>query len=151
METVAHNTCYLRVKNGGINLLNLRLKCQALRVVGMISTLANLFDSSFYLCRFYVSRRLSTLRSECRSLASNLIPNAVLPSKFYLDRITVLSSVRLADDNLNSEVFYNLLLSKESSSPLLSRHWTPALGPGFSLANHWSRVRDEFPEMIFFG
>ena len=146
METVARNTCYLKVKNGGINLVNLKLKCQALRVAGMISTLANLLDSSFYLCRFYVGRRLSTVRSEWPSLASNLVPNAVLPSKFYLDCISVLSSVRLADDNLSSKVFYNLLLSKESSSPLLSWHWTPVLGPGFSLSNHWSRVRDDFCE-----
>ena len=54
METVAHSTCYLKVKDGGINLLNLKLKCQALRVAGMISTLANLFDFNCYLCRFYV-------------------------------------------------------------------------------------------------
>ena len=146
METVSRNTCYLKVKNGGINLVNLKLKCQALRVAGMISTLNNLIDSSFYLCRFYVGRRLSTLRSEWRSLASNLIPNAVLPSNFYSDCISVLSSVRLPDDNLNSKVFYNLLLSKESSSPLLSWHWTPVLGPGFSLSGHWSRVRDDFCE-----
>ena len=146
METVARNTCYLKVKNGGINLVNLKLKCQALRVAGMISTLNNLFDSSFYLCKFYVGRHLSTLRSEWRSLASNLIPNAVLPSNFYSDCISVLSSVRLPDDNLNSKVFYNLLLSKESSSPLLSWHWTPVLGPGFSLSGHWSRVRDDFCE-----
>ena len=146
METVSRNTCYLKVRNGGINLVNLKLKCQALGVAGMISTLNNLFDSSFYLCRFYVGRRLSTLRSEWRSLASNLIPNAVLPSNFYSDCISVLSSVRLPDDNINSKVLYNFLLSKESSSPLLSWHWTPVLGPGFSLSGHWSRVRDDFCE-----
>ena len=144
------NTCYLKVRNGGINLVNLKLKCQALRVAGMISTLNNLFDFSFYLCRFYVGRRLSTLRTEWRSLASNLIPNAVLPSNFYSDCISVLRSVRLSDDNLNSKVFYNLLLSKESSSPLLSWHWTPVLGPGFSLSGHWSLVNDQTYSVFFF-
>lgn len=43
-------------------------------------------------------------------------------------------------------MFYNLLLSKESSWPLLSWHWTPVLGSGFSLKNHWSRARDNFSE-----
>lgn len=43
-------------------------------------------------------------------------------------------------------MFYNLLLSTDSSSPPLSWHWTPVLGPGFSLTNHWSRVRDNFSE-----
>ena len=51
METVARSTCYLKVKDGGINLLNLGLKCQALRVAGMTSVLKDLLDSSFYLCR----------------------------------------------------------------------------------------------------
>ena len=64
MKTVARNTCHLQVKDGGISLLNLRLKCSALRVAGVISTLVNLTDSSFYLCRFYGCRRLSTLRSQ---------------------------------------------------------------------------------------
>lgn len=64
MENVARNTCNLKVNDGGINLLNLRMKRQALRVAGMLSTLAILSGSSFYLCRFYVGRRLSTLRSE---------------------------------------------------------------------------------------
>lgn len=66
--------------------------------------------------------------------------------QFYFDYISVLSSLRLGDECLNSKMLYNLLLSKESSSPLLSRHWTPVLGPGFSLSNHWSRVRDNFSE-----
>ena len=69
-----------------------------------------------------------------------------MPPNFYSDCISVLSSVCSADDNLNSKVFYNLLLSKESSSPLLSWHSTPILGPGFFLSNHWSRVRDDFCE-----
>ena len=146
METVARNTCYLKVKDGGINLLNLRLKCPALRVAGMISALVNLTDSSFYLCRFYVGRRLSTLRSEWRPLTSNLVPNAVLPTKFYSECVSVLSSLRLGNEDLNSKNLYKLLLSKESSPPLLSGHWTPVLGPGFSLSSHWSRVRDEFCE-----
>ena len=96
--------------------------------------------------RFYVGRRLSTLRPEWWSLTSNSVPNAVLLSKFYFDCISVLSSLCLTDENFNSETFYNLLLSKESSSPLLSHHWTPVLGLGFSPTNLWSRVRDNFSE-----
>ena len=146
METVARNICHLKVKDGGINLLNLRLKCSALRVAGMISTLVDLTDSSFYLCRFFVGRRLSTLHLEWRPLLSNLVPNAALPTKFYSECVSVLSSLRLSDEELNSKNLYKLLLSKESSPPLLSGHWTPVLGPGFSLSSHWSRVRDDFCE-----
>ena len=55
-------------------------------------------------------------------------------------------SLRLSDENFHSKTFHNLLLSKESSSPLLSRHWTRVLGPGFSPTNLWSRIRDNFSE-----
>lgn len=146
MKTVACNTLYLKAKDGGINLLNLSLKCQGLRVAGMISTLKDLLDSSFFLCRFYVGRRLSILHLEWRPLSSNLVPNALLPSKFYSDCLKVLFSLRLGDDDLNCKVIYKLLLAKESSPRLLSWHWTPVLGPGFSLSNHWSRIREKFTE-----
>lgn len=106
METVACSTCYLKIKDGGISLLNLGLKCQALRVAGMISVINDVLDSSFYLCRFYVGRRLSSLRPEWLSLSSNLIPNAVLPTSFYSDCFKILSSVRLDDDTCNSKVIY---------------------------------------------
>ena len=148
METVARNTSYLKVKDGGINLLNLRLKCFALRVAGKISTLVNLTDSTFYLCRFYAGHRPSTLRSEWRPLASNLVPNAVLPSKFYSEGVSFLSSLRFGDEDLNSKNLYKLLLSKELSSPLLLGHWTPVFGPGFSLSSDWSRIHDEFFESL---
>ena len=52
METVARDTCYLKVTHGGINLLNLRMKCKALGVAGMISILANLPDSNFFCLDF---------------------------------------------------------------------------------------------------
>ena len=97
----------------------------------MISTLGDFTDSSFFVCRFYVGRRLSTLRSEWRPLLSNLVPNAVLPSKFYSECISVLSSLRLANEDFNCKILYKLLLSKESSPPLLSGHWTPVLGPSY--------------------
>ena len=103
METVARSTCYLKIKDGGISLLNLG---QALRVAGMISVINDVLDSSFYLCRFYVGRRLSSLRPEWRSLSSNLIPNAVLPTSFYSDCFKILSSMRLDDETCNSKVIY---------------------------------------------
>ena len=124
----------------------------------MISSLGDFTDSSFLVCRFYVGRRLSTLRSEWRPLLSNLVPNAVLPnavlpSKFYSECISVVSSLRLANEDFNSKILYKLLLSKESSPPLLSGHWTPVLGPSYlhviGLASEMIFVR--ILKMIFFG
>lgn len=56
--------------------------------------------------------------SEWRSLSSNLIPNAVLPTLFYSDCLKILSSVRLDDDDdCNSRGIDKLLLVKQSSPP----------------------------------
>ena len=38
------------------------------------------------------------------------------------------------------------LLSIGSSPPLLPREWSLILGPGFSLCDHWSLVRDDFTQ-----
>ena len=79
-------------------------------------------------------------------MISNLVTNAVLPSKFYCECVSFLSSLRFGDEDLNSKNLYKLLLSKELSLPLLLGHWTPVLGPSFSLSSDWSHVRDEFCE-----
>jgi len=70
----------------------------------------------------------------------------MLSTLIYSDCFKILSSVRLDDDACNSKAIYKLLLVKKSSPPLLSWHWTPVLGPGFSFASHWSCVRDDFSE-----
>lgn len=35
-------------------------------------------------------------------------------------------------------------LNKVSSPPSLHRAWVPYLGPGFSIRDHWAKVRDSF-------
>ena len=60
METVSPNTCLLPVKDGGVNLTNLKLKCQALKLAGMISTLNTCDDSSFFICEYCFGSRMSS-------------------------------------------------------------------------------------------
>ena len=43
----------------------------------------------------------------------NLVPNAALPTKFHSECVSVLSSLHLSDEELNSKNLYKLLLSKE--------------------------------------
>ena len=52
----------------------------------------------------------------------------------------------MGDSALVSKVLYKKLLSVESSPPILYRQWSQVIGPGFSLDDHWSLVRDPFTE-----
>ena len=83
METVSRNTCFLKTQSGGLDLDNFGLRCKSLRLVGMASTLGCPSDSSFFLCKYFVGRRLSRLRPEWAFLRDNYAPSALFPSSFY--------------------------------------------------------------------
>ena len=144
METVSRNTCFLKLKFGGVNLDNLVLKAQALRLAGMASVLNSPDDSSFFLCKYFLGRRLSSMRSEWSSLRDNSSPSASSPTPFYEDCLDTLS--RVGDSALVCKTLYQKLLSINSSPPILPRQWSQVIGPGFSLDGHWSLVRDPFTE-----
>ena len=62
METVTRNTCYLKILDGGINLINFKLKAQALCLAGMVSIINSPCDSNFFLRKYFAGRVMSSLR-----------------------------------------------------------------------------------------
>ena len=62
METVSRNTFFLKPKDGGINVISLPLKAQALKLAGMASVLNSLEDSSFFMLRTLLVAIKSCLR-----------------------------------------------------------------------------------------
>ena len=144
IETIARNTCYLGLKAGGVGIINLKLKCQALQLAGMVSILDTPVDSSFFLSKYFIGRRLSSLRPQWSHLRDNLSPSAAFPTSFYTACLDTLSLVR--DSDLSSKAIYKKLLTFSSSPPILPRSWPQISGPGFSLSGHWSLVRESFTE-----
>ena len=144
IETVSRQTFFLPVKLGGCNLCNLKLKCDSLRVASMVSTVDSPDDNSFYLCKYFVGRRLSSLPPQWSTLRDNLTPSAISVTPFYESCLSVLS---LFDDNvdLRAKKIYAFLLKRGSSPPLLPGFWASFLGP-FSLDSFWKFVRDDFTE-----
>ena len=140
METVSRNTCYLKVLDGGINLINFKLKAQALRLAGMVSIINSPCDSSFFLCKYFAGRLMSSSVAPC----DNSSPSAALPSLFYRSSLDNLSAVGNWD--VTVKALYCKLLSIGSSPPILHRQWAQVIGPDFSLNGHWSLVRDSFTE-----
>ena len=144
-ETVSRNTCFLHQSAGGLGICNLALKCDALRLSCMISTVSSSEDSSFFLCKYFVGRRLASARAEWAGLRDSSTPNASHPTPFYDVCLRVLAQVSSVDD-LVSRKIYSSLLSHRSSSPLLPKFWSSFLPRPSSLDRYWSLVRDRFTE-----
>lgn len=53
LETVAPNTCYCRVNDGGLGLTNVILKCEARCTASLINTICNLEDKGFFLRKYF--------------------------------------------------------------------------------------------------
>ena len=54
LETVAPNTCYCRVNDGGLGLTNVILKCEARCTASLINTICNLEDKRFFLRKYFI-------------------------------------------------------------------------------------------------
>ena len=149
IETVSRNTCYLSDRSGGLNISNFELKCSALRISSLVFTLNSPDDPCFFLCKYFVGSYLAPLRVEWRPLRDNSAPSASSPTLFYNTCLSDLGKIgKLVNDNalLSSRNVYLHLLKVKSSPPLLPLAWSSFLGPGFSIKDHWARVRDLFTE-----
>ena len=145
METVSRATCFLKPGFGGISICNLPLKADALMLASLVTIIDSDEDSSFFLCKYFVGRRLSTLGSHWMYLRDNSSPSAALPTPFYASCLKTLTLLGERMD-LTSKKIYGKLLLRTSSPPILSRWWVPFLGIGFSLSDHWSSLRNSFCE-----
>ena len=61
METVSRNNFFLKPMDGGINVISLPLKVQALRLAGMAFVLNSPEDSCFFMPTYFVGRRFGYL------------------------------------------------------------------------------------------
>lgn len=98
METVARKTCFLKPDSGGLNLCNLKLKCDALKVASLVFAIDSSDNSSFSLTKYFVGRRLSTLKRQWFSLRDNSAPSATFVTPFYDACLNTLAEI---DDKTN--------------------------------------------------
>ena len=61
LETVARRPCFLKPDSGGINVCDFKIKCDALQLASLVSVIDSPNDSSFFLAKYFICRRLSTL------------------------------------------------------------------------------------------
>ena len=142
IETVSRNSCSVSPLDGGLGVINFPLKCAALRVSSMIATVNSPDDKSFFLCKYFIGSRLAVLSPDWLTLRDNSSPSALTPSRFYEACVTTLVSVDYRQIPLTTKAVYRALNKVKSSPPILPRQWSHFLWPGFSLKEHWARVRD---------
>ena len=135
METVARNTCFLQPISGGINLSNFKLECDALKLSSLVSVIDSPEDSSFFSTKYFVGRRLSTLRQQWSDLHDNSAPSAAVVTSFYEACLNILAAISDNVDLTLKKIYASLLL-QSSSPPILPGRWVPAfplriIGPWF--------------------
>ena len=141
IETVSRKSISCNVCDGGLGLTDFPLKCEALRVSSLVATLNDSEDKSFFLCKYFAGWHLARLSPQWATLRDNSSPHTFTPTSFYTACITTLSRLDLTFVTLTTKSIYTAL-SKNFTPPSLHRVWTPFLGPGFSLRDHWAKVRD---------
>ena len=136
METVSCATCFLKPAFCGIGVCNLLLKADALMLGSLVMIINSDEDRSFFLCKYFVGRRLSTSGPHWKYLRDNSSPSAALPTPFDA---SCLKTLALLEETtaLTSKKIYETLLVRTSSPPILSRWWVPFLSVGFFLSDHW--------------
>lgn len=141
IETVSRKSCFCSVPEGGLGLTNFPCKCEALRVSSLLATLNFPDDKSFFLCKYFAGWHLARFLPQWLPLRDNSSPHSFNPTSFYSSCISILSRLYLTFLPLTTKAIYNTR-NKNFSPPSLHRAWVPFLGPGFSLHNHWAKVRD---------
>ena len=141
IETVSRKSCSCSVPEGGLGLTNFPRKCEALRVSSLVATLNDPDDKSFFLCKYFAGWHLARFLPQWLPLRDNSSPHSFNPTSFYSSCISTLSRLDLTFVPLTTKAIYNAL-NKNFSPPSLHRAWVPFLGPGFSLRDHWAKVRD---------
>lgn len=148
IETVARKSLHSSVASGGLGIIDLEIKGEALRLASTLNLLSEPDVNCFYLFRYFCGSRLARLRPEWAHLRDNSAPSAAVPSVFYENFLLTLKKLSNLPSSFvfSSKNAYGELRKEKTSAPLLPRPWSSLVGCGFSITDHWSRVRDAFTE-----
>ena len=86
--------CHQPFLKGGLGIINFKIKADPLKLASVVSNCSNADSKSFYLIKYFFGAKLSPIRPEWRSLRDNSFPSAQLLTPFYLNCLSVLTSLR---------------------------------------------------------
>ena len=93
METVSRQRCCAPLRDGGLNVVDFRAKCAALRLSNF-SSLRDDFGSQkwHFLARYFIGNRFQKLDTRF-SFLSNLVPVSSEPSRFYRSCLSLFQQI----------------------------------------------------------
>lgn len=122
-EPVSRKTLYLEFLEGGLNVPNFRLKCEALYLSHLQKLINNHEAKWTYFARYWLGMYLRKFNS---SFASNSIPHSEHIPQFY--QVCLSSFKKIIDitpsisfDNIQTRVFYKTLLSQCTVPPKIEK------------------------------
>ena len=126
-ELIKRETCLLPFSQGGLGMTDFSVRVRALRIVNVVGSLTRGSGKMWCYLRYFVGRRLSTLRDDWAFLLDNSKPSAVLLTKYYK---TVYDEIRLCSKDCCAviSVMYRFLVSSKLLLPRCVRFWTAVFG-----------------------
>ena len=140
-ETVSRKRCVAPIARGGLNIVDFETKCSSLRL-SSLSEYRERFGTCkwHYLARYFFGYRFSNL-DRSFDFSSRSIPLSSVPSAFYRNSLSLLTSLRGKHGSLPEDFsfknLYNLLLELPSASPRSSGFWAASLKRPI---NRWAAV-----------
>lgn len=148
IETVARKTLHCDISKGGLGIIDLEVKCRALRIALVISSLEQRESKVYCLLKYFCGSKLAGIKPDWAHLRDNLTPTAAAPTKFYsacCKSLEKFSNTFLTSAS-SSKAIYSEIRKEKSSPPILPWFWGQMVGPGFVLEDHWSKVRHPLSE-----
>ena len=140
-ETVSRKRCTAPISHGGLNIVDFDTKCAALRLSSFSDYRDNFGTCKWhFLARYFLGDRMSNLDNRF-DFSSHSVPLSALPSTFYRNCLSLLSSLHAKNgslpDNFSCKGLYSFFLELPRCSPRSSGFWAAAVGRPI---NRWASV-----------
>lgn len=124
-EPVSRDTLYLSFANGGLNIPNLKLKCQALYLSHLQKLIGNYEAKWTYFAKYWIGLQL---RKYNASFQNNLSPHSEYIPPFYCACLDTFKSFTNNYPDFNfvnspTKVFYNMLINTLSIRPKVEKNY----------------------------
>ena len=141
MENVSRQRCCAPLLDGGLNVVDFRAKCAALRLSNF-SSLRDDFGSQkwHFLARYFIGNRLQKLDTRF-SFLSNLVPISSEPSRFYRSCLSLFLQIfekhGVLPDDFSCKSLFLLLVVFPVAAPKSAGFWGSVVGRPI---NRWASV-----------
>ena len=137
IEPVKRRTCQLSVVEGGLGMVDMKLRARALRVDNLLKILNKPDQAPWYMVRYFVGRGLAHKNVRWKYLLSNMRPNAGRPTEYYELVMSDLDNFDVPVVTTVKEI-YKVFLSEVTVLPRCHGIWQHSVGETLPWPRIWS-------------